>query len=132
MGFRELIDNYFFSQYSISIKITKKDVLEKLEKDVFSDDIFKSHIKETSLKLNVPEEVVEKIVKHYITYFSLLMNTIVKHKRRFVVYCFFYIDIEDNYYKEGSKYSKEFLEQKFPSISKFISKKIRNFKKVKH
>ena len=91
MGFRELIDNYFFSQYSISIKITKKDVLEKL-----------------------------------------LMNTIVKHKRRFVVYCFFYIDIEDNYYKEGSKYSKEFLEQKFPSISKFISKKIRNFKKVKH
>lgn len=109
---REII-NVWINSHST---FTKKKMSEVLEKDVFQDYNFKRHVKEVSLKLSIPEDVVESVIKHYFTFISYEMIRIRNVKRRIVIYGFFYLDVLEPYYDSASKYYWRFVQKHFKGI----------------
>lgn len=92
--------------------ISKIKMLEVLETQVFSDQDFIRHIRETASKENIPEDVVETIIKHHIKTCSLEMIKKKKIHRRIVLFGFIHIDIVEPNYNEFSIYNNKKIEKK--------------------
>ena len=62
--------------------LSKEELLIVLEEEVFQDVDFIRHVKEVSKNEEIPHEVAESVIKHYITSIGLMMIKKTKHKRR--------------------------------------------------
>lgn len=78
-----------------------------LQEEVFDTPDFKRHMKELSVIENMEIEEVTKVVKHYLLSNGKEMLKIKKHKRRFVLFGFLTIDIQEIIYNEHSIYYKQ-------------------------
>lgn len=75
-------------------RLSKQEIVQMLEKEVFSTNQFSEHVKEVSFKTKIDEEIVRDILKHYFTSISIVMNTVRKVKTKINVYGFFSFFIE--------------------------------------
>lgn len=79
-----------------SINVSKEQVLEMLDTEVFSDPDFKRHLLETSIKLGLSIDVVEHTVKHFIITMAKQMSLVTRYRRRLSIYAFCMIEIKDS------------------------------------
>lgn len=87
--------------------LTKQELLNVLEDEVFSDNDFKRHINETAIKENVSYDLAETVIKNYIISIGSEMIKIKKHRRRIVVFGFLNIDIIEPKFNKYSIYFKK-------------------------
>lgn len=118
---REIINVWINSHSTLS----KEEMDIVLNEHVFDDYNFKRHIQEVSIKLQIPEDVVESVIKHYLSFICYEMIKIRKIRRRIVIYGFFFLDILEPYYDVNSKYYWKFVKKHFPGIQlkKLLNKK---------
>lgn len=84
--------------------ISKEELMEVLEDQVFETFDFSRHMEELAQKENLPLEDVRKVVKHHLTEIAKEMVKVTKIKRRIVLFGFLYIDImEPLFYKDKFK-----------------------------
>lgn len=86
--------------------LTKKELSETLENDVFEQPEFKRHMKELAISENISEEEANKVIKHYLLTVGKEALRITKHRRRIVLFGFMHIDIQEIIYNEHSIYYK--------------------------
>ena len=110
---KELLISNRKMNYFLKKKIEKEQVLEAFQRDVADNPRFVSHIQETAQKLQLPEEVVEAVVKHYLTYTMLILSKAHKAKERtkVVLYGYFEVEFVNPLINEFSHYSNIFLNQ---------------------
>ena len=70
------------------ISRSQRKHLDKLEKDVFQNNDFKRHIQETAIKLNLSPELIETVMKNYLTNAVLHIYVSLDMYKRIVVYHF--------------------------------------------
>lgn len=75
--------------------IPKKELIEYLNIEVFSKELFKNHLKEVSHNLKIDEEIVEQVVKSYIINVSIVMNTVRKIKTKINIFAFFSFEVRE-------------------------------------
>ena len=92
--------------------VTKTEVLEMMEREVFQDLDFKRQVKETSFKLKLSQEQTETVIKHFLTTMAIQMTLVTRIRRRLGIYAFFLIEIKDSMskiiYHDQSFYEKNF------------------------
>jgi len=113
---QRLSSNY---EYSVG------DTSEFQINDVFNRSDFKKHIKLTAKELNMDEELVEKVIKQYVTSVIMFMNKIHEYKVRITVYTLFNIEFNNYFYRPDSKIHFAHNYRKWgktilPKILKFI------------
>jgi hypothetical protein len=86
--------------------LTKEQMLEVLENEVFSDADFRRQLLEVSIKLNIPLDVVETVIIHFIQTASLQLIIMKKIFRRIIFIGFFRIEIQEVRYNKSSIYNK--------------------------
>lgn len=93
---RRKIRQKFYAQKQgiVYRNLTRKEIKQVLEKDVFSNIDFKNHVLETSETLNIDVKIVEYVLKHYITNVMILINTTQKIKTKINIYAFFTLILE--------------------------------------
>lgn len=74
--------------------MTRKEIDYLLNKDVFSQSDFKRHVQETSQKTGIDAEIVERVIKNYITNVMIILNTIQKIKTKINIHGFFSFLVE--------------------------------------
>lgn len=74
--------------------IPKKEIKEYLNNEVFSRDSFNNHISEVSHNLNIDKEIVEYVIKHYITSIMLVINSVRKIQTKINIYAYFSLFID--------------------------------------
>lgn len=88
--------SYFFKKDFYLL--TKEEVNERLEQDVFSQPEFKQQVKEVSYNLKISEIIVEDVLRHYFTNICYLINTVRKVVTKVNIYGFCSI-----YIKKGKR-----------------------------
>ena len=82
--------------------LTKKQQKQILNDEVYIDLDFNRHIRETAMKQNIEVETAEIVVKHLLENLSSELSTIKKHKRRFLIFTYIYLEIIENKYNKFS------------------------------
>ena len=86
--------------------LTEEQMLKILEEEVFSNADFQRQILEVSIKLKLPLDVVETVIKDFIIRASYLLISVKKIFRRIVFIGFFRIEIQEVRYNKESIYNK--------------------------
>lgn len=102
----------------------KKEVLEILENSVYTSSKFKSHLNETAVKLNLPEDVVEATIKSMIEFICITALTTKNPVMKFIIPYFLKFIVNNSVENQNSIYHKENVEKEFNNI------KINNRKKL--
>ena len=88
-------------------KLTDSNYRKIIEDEVFDHQDFKRQIQETAHKLDLPEEVVEVVVKNYIWNFAKIVNTVRrKIPRRLHVPAWLHVDIVEPIYLKSNNLKK--------------------------
>lgn len=77
-----------YSKYVPAFRSTKKQLRANLEEDVFSNHLFKEHLKKVSLKTKMDEKIVEEVLRSYFTDILIVMNSVRNIKRKINIYGF--------------------------------------------
>lgn len=102
----------------------KKEVIDILNQTVYCSSKFKSHINEASVKLNLPEDVVEQSVKSMIEFVCITAFSTKNPVMKFIFPYFLKFIVNNSIENKNSNYHKENIEKKFDYI------KINNRKKI--
>lgn len=78
--------------------LTKEKLTEILNDEVFINIDFNRHIRETAAKQNIEVETAETVIKHLLSSIGAELSTIKKHKRRFLIFTYIYLEIIENKY----------------------------------
>lgn len=113
-------------------EISNKELLEKLDDEVFTDQDFIRQVEEVSIKTNIPHEAVESVIKHYIIYVSKLLIKIQKVRLNIKIYGFFILKTNNVYYDPKSRYyyKRAYKINKRNNLKRILktSKKFKNVK----
>lgn len=90
-------------------KVSKEQVLEMMNDQVFNQPDFKRQIIEVSQKLNLPKENVDFVVKHFLITMALQMTLVTIIRRRLSIYAFCMIEIKDHVTKYIDKSEQHYI-----------------------
>ena len=65
-----------------------------IEDQIFSSPDFNKHIKQTSINLNINEDVVREVVQHYFLHIGYAINTVRKIKTKINIFGYFSLFVE--------------------------------------
>ena len=92
------------------------------QEQVLENVTFQNHIKEVAHKMNIPEEIVMKVVTHYFRSIIMIILNPPNHRVRVLIYGFFYLEIINPLYNEYSTYSLQYIKQNFKHFLTKIKK----------
>lgn len=125
--------NYYRSFRRLYHTLKKKNSRQSMEEvfkaDVLDNVTFQNHIKEVAAKLNIEEAIVHKVVTHYLRHILSMIINPPKHRRKILIYGFFYLEIINPLYNEYSYYSLSFIKKRFRGFLTTKSKRINHGKR---
>lgn len=81
-------------------RISNERLLDIIDDEVFQHQDFQRHLKETAKKLDLPDDVVETVVKNFVLSFALEINKVKRIARRLIVPGWLHIDVvEPKFFK---------------------------------
>lgn len=100
-------------------KVSKQKADTIITEQVFDNDKFRAHVKETAIKMKIDEELAETIIKHHLSYlFGWLINP-GKVRRRILLLGFFSIEVVNPLYNPHSIYNLEQVKSHIKKLLKF-------------
>ena len=87
--------------------LPKDEMIKISEKDVFDDTDFIRQVEEVTLKLKLPKDVVESVIKSFIINIVIECCKVKKHLRRIKIYGYLHIDILELKYNPYSILNKK-------------------------